>query len=83
MSADTASIDTAPRTLRGPVRRAERALALDLARGAMLLIIALANVAGVVFAGEPGVDATPEGADRSLNFLLFELVQPAGTRSSP
>ncbi|WP_240778042.1 DUF418 domain-containing protein [Nonomuraea basaltis] len=44
----------------------------------MLLIIALANVAGVVFAGEPGLDATPEGADRGLNLLLFELVHARG-----
>ncbi len=72
------SIDAAPRTPRGPVRRAERALAPDLARGAMLLIIALANVAGVVFAGQPGLDATPEGVDRGLNFLLFELVHARG-----
>ncbi|MEU4645241.1 DUF418 domain-containing protein [Micromonospora sp. NPDC023814] len=72
------SVDTARRTSRGAVRRAERALAPDLARGAMLLIIALANVAGVVFAGEPGLDATPEGADRGLNFLLFELVHARG-----
>ncbi|MGO4417650.1 DUF418 domain-containing protein [Streptomyces sp. MCAF7] len=74
------SADTAPRTSRGrgPVRRAERALAPDLARGAMLLIIALANVAGVVFAGEPGLDTTPEGADRGLNFALFELVHARG-----
>ncbi|MEU8250128.1 DUF418 domain-containing protein [Nonomuraea sp. NPDC048916] len=72
------SIDTASRTSRGPVRRAERALAPDLARGAMLLIIALANVAGVVFAGQPGLDATPEGVERGLNFLLFELVHARG-----
>lgn len=72
------SIATAPRISRGPARRAERALAPDLARGAMLLIIALANVAGVVFAGEPGLDTTPEGADRGLNFLLFELVHARG-----
>ncbi|MEV0648156.1 DUF418 domain-containing protein [Phytomonospora sp. NPDC050363] len=72
------STDTAARTTRGPVRRAERALAPDLARGAMLLLIALANVAGVVFAGEPGLDTTPEGADRGLNFLLYELVHARG-----
>ncbi|TNH29927.1 DUF418 domain-containing protein [Micromonospora orduensis] len=73
------SVDTAPRrTSRGPVLRTERALAPDLTRGAMLLIIALANVAGVVFAGEPGLDATPTGIDRGLNFLLFELVHARG-----
>ena len=38
--------------VRGPVRSTERALAPDLARGAMLLFIAIANCAGVVFAGE-------------------------------
>ncbi|MEU8333566.1 DUF418 domain-containing protein [Micromonospora sp. NPDC048839] len=69
---------TAVRTSRGPVLRTERALAPDLARGAMLLIIALANVVGVVFAGEPGFDATPEGVDRGLNLLLFELVHARG-----
>lgn len=72
------SVDTAPRTSRGPVLRTERALAPDLARGAMLLIIAVANAAGVVFAGEPGLDTTPEGVDRGLNFLLFELAHARG-----
>ncbi|MFG1838069.1 DUF418 domain-containing protein [Micromonospora sp. NPDC049175] len=66
------------RTSRGPVLGVERALAPDLARGAMLLIIALANVAGVVFAGEPGLDATPEGVDRGLNLLLLDLVHARG-----
>jgi uncharacterized protein len=72
------STEITPRMTRGPVRRAERALAPDLARGAMLLIIALANVAGVVFAGEPGLDPTPEGSDRGLTFLLFDLVHARG-----
>ncbi|MEV0195594.1 DUF418 domain-containing protein [Nonomuraea sp. NPDC050691] len=72
------SIHLTSRTSRGPVRRAERALAPDLARGAMLLIIALANAAGVVFAGEPGLDPTPDGVDGGLNFLLFELVHARG-----
>ncbi|MGC5290637.1 DUF418 domain-containing protein [Micromonospora sp. DT231] len=70
--------DTVVRTSRGPVLGVERALAPDLARGAMLLIIALANVAGVVFAGEPGLDATPEGVDRGLNLLLLDLVHARG-----
>ncbi|MFI9816335.1 DUF418 domain-containing protein [Saccharothrix variisporea] len=69
---------TAPRTTRGPVRRGERALAPDLARGVMLLIIALANVAGVVFAGEPGLDPSPEGVDRGLTFLLYDLAHARG-----
>jgi len=43
--------DDAAHVTRGPVQRGERALAPDLARGAMLLFIALANGAGVVFGG--------------------------------
>ncbi|MQY05877.1 DUF418 domain-containing protein [Actinomadura macrotermitis] len=70
--------DTPTRAPGGPVRRADRALAPDLARGAMLLIIAVANVAGVVFAGEPGLAPRPEGADRGLTFLLFELAHARG-----
>lgn len=44
----------------------------------MLLIIAVANVAGVVFAGEPGLDTTPHGAERVLNFWFFEFVHARG-----
>jgi uncharacterized protein len=72
------STDTEARPVRGPVRRAERALAPDLARGAMLLIIALANVAGVVFAGEPGADPAPEGADRGGNLIMFLFLHARG-----
>jgi uncharacterized membrane protein YeiB len=72
------SFDVAPRTWRGPVRAAERALAPDLARGVMLLIIALANIAGVIFAGEPGLDPAPEGVDRGITFLLYELAHARG-----
>ncbi|MDQ3785916.1 MAG: hypothetical protein M3422_01570, partial [Actinomycetota bacterium] len=72
------NFDVAPRTWRGPVRTAERALAPDLARGVMLLIIALANIAGVIFAGEPGLDPAPEGVDRGITFLLYELAHARG-----
>jgi uncharacterized protein len=63
--------DTAPA---GPVRRAKRALAPDLARGAMLLFIALANAANFAFAGQPGLDGTPHGLQRAVNFLMATLV---------
>lgn len=59
---------------RGPVRGAERALAPDLARGAMLLFIALANAAGAFFASAPGVDTTPHGAERAYNVFMFAFV---------
>jgi uncharacterized membrane protein YeiB len=59
---------------KGPVRRAERALAPDLARGAMLLFIALANAANFAFAGQPGLDGTPHGLQRAVNFLMTTLV---------
>ncbi|MFJ4776304.1 DUF418 domain-containing protein [Streptomyces sp. NPDC088762] len=71
-------VDLTGRTPTGPVRRAERALAPDLTRGAMLLIIALANSAGVAFAGEPGLEGAPHGVDRGLTFLLFELAHARG-----
>ncbi|MET7401961.1 DUF418 domain-containing protein [Dactylosporangium sp. NPDC005572] len=58
----------------GPVRRAERALAPDLARGAMLLFIALANAANFAFAGQPGLDPTPHGLERVVNFLMATFV---------
>jgi uncharacterized membrane protein YeiB len=63
---------TTPRP--GPVRRGERALAPDLARGAMLLFIALANAANFAFAGQPGLDGTPHGAQRVVNFLMATFV---------
>ncbi|PWR05537.1 hypothetical protein DKT68_26485 [Micromonospora acroterricola] len=61
-----------PRT--GPVPRADRALAPDLARGAMLLFIALANAANFAFAGQPGLDGTPHGLQRAVNFVLATFV---------
>lgn len=59
---------------RGPVTGAERALAPDLLRGAMLLLIALANSANYAFAGQPGVDGTPHGLERIFNLLKTTLV---------
>ena len=58
----------------GPVRRSERALAPDLTRGAMLLFIALANAANFAFAGQPGLDGTPHGLQRVVNFLMSTFV---------
>lgn len=62
---------TAPR---GPVRRDERALAPDLARGAMLLFIALANAAGAAFGGQPGAEPHPRGLECGVNLLMFTFV---------
>ena len=59
---------------RGPVTGKERALAPDLIRGAMLLLIGLANSANFAFAGQPGVESTPHGLERILNFLKLTLV---------
>lgn len=60
---------------RGPVRSRERALAPDLARGFMLLFIALANAGGVVFAAnEPGLDPTPHGLERVVNAFMMLFV---------
>ncbi|GIH13022.1 DUF418 domain-containing protein [Rugosimonospora africana] len=61
-------------TVAGPVQRAERALAPDLARGAMLLFIALANAANCAFAGQPGIDGTPHGWERVVNFFMVTFV---------
>lgn len=59
---------------RGPVTGRERALAPDLIRGAMLLLIALANAANFGFAGAPGVNGTPHGLERIFNLLKLTLV---------
>jgi uncharacterized protein len=61
------------RPVRGPVRGGERTLASDLARGAMLLLIGVANAAGVALGG-PGVARDPQGIDRALNLLMNTLV---------
>lgn len=63
-----------PTPTAGPVLRSERALAPDLARGAMLLFIALANAANFAFAGQPGIDGTPHGLQRAVNFFMITFV---------
>ena len=50
----TAPAQPAPPSLRGPVRPGERALAPDLARGFMLLLIVLANSTWYLWAASPG-----------------------------
>ncbi|MEU4193656.1 DUF418 domain-containing protein [Kribbella sp. NPDC026611] len=59
---------------RGPVTGKERALAPDLIRGAMLLLIGLANSANFAFAGQPGVATSPHGFERVLNLLKLTFV---------
>jgi uncharacterized membrane protein YeiB len=63
-----------PADHRGPVTGAERALAPDLIRGGMLLLIGLANSANFAFAGQPGLNGSPHGLERILNFLKITLV---------
>lgn len=63
-----------PRLARGPVQPRERALAPDLARGAMLLLIALANGAGAFFGTAPGVEQAAHGLERAYNIFMFSFV---------
>ncbi|WP_238161231.1 DUF418 domain-containing protein [Kribbella antibiotica] len=65
---------TLPADHRGPVTGTERALAPDLIRGAMLLLIGLANSSNFAFAGQPGVETTPQGFERIINFLKLTFV---------
>ena len=58
---------------RGPVRPAERQLAPDLARGAMLLFIALVNAPGLA-PGGPAQSALLQSAERVANALLSLFV---------
>jgi uncharacterized protein len=61
----------------GPTTRAERSLAPDLARGSVLLFIALANVSVYHYGRELGVGYRPadgSGLDRTLDLLVAMLV---------
>ncbi|WP_025274367.1 DUF418 domain-containing protein [Haloglycomyces albus] len=51
-----------------------RVLTPDLARGIMLLCIAIANSAGIFLARTPGLEADPEGMERGMNAVLTLLV---------
>src|SRR5690606_19355021 len=62
----------------GPVPAGERALAPDLARGAMLLVIAVANAAGLFLGTTPGLEPNPEGVERLFNLLMTVLVHARG-----
>lgn len=76
--------EVTPRTVpashaaRGPVLRSERVLAPDLARGAMLLVIALANAAVIFFADAPGYEPAPEGLERAYDIVMFTFVHARG-----
>lgn len=69
-----ATTQPAPADHRGPVTGAEQALAPDLIRGGMLLLIGLANAANFAFAYQPGLNGSPHGLERILNFLKITLV---------
>lgn len=64
----------ADRAAPGPTPVPERALAPDLARGGMLLLIAVANASGVFLASAPGLEPDPVGAERAYNLLLALFV---------
>ncbi|MDA2804677.1 DUF418 domain-containing protein [Nocardiopsis suaedae] len=58
----------------GPVRRSERSLAPDLARGGMLLVIALAHTGMALFATVPGFAPDPMGLERAYDVFMFTVV---------
>lgn len=60
-------------TALGPVSSTERAVAPDLARGAMLLFIALANSAGYA-AAETFANASIEALERGVEFVMLTFV---------
>ena len=57
-----------------PIQPADRALAPDLGRGTMLLLIALANGAGVSAAAAFGPTIAPVAAERLVTATMFTLV---------
>lgn len=70
---------TATPTYRGPARTGERALAPDLARGAMLLLIVLANTPWYLYGSEPGSSTVhpeaPRGPiDTVVQFVIMTVV---------
>jgi uncharacterized protein len=69
----TESSDGHSPAVRGPVRLAERTLAPDLARGAMLLFIALVNAPGLA-PGGPARGALLRSAEHAANAILSVFV---------
>ncbi|MDA2812542.1 DUF418 domain-containing protein [Nocardiopsis sp. RSe5-2] len=58
----------------GPVPRSERSLAPDLARGGMLLFIALAHTGMALFATVPAFAPDPQGLERAYDVFMFTVV---------
>ena len=59
---------------RGPTKDSERALAPDLARGAMLLLIALAHTTGLFFVSAHGAGQEMSGVERAFEIAMSTLV---------
>ncbi|MGF1648452.1 MAG: DUF418 domain-containing protein [Kineosporiaceae bacterium] len=79
MSTDAAAPTPPPARVApvGPTKHSERSLAPDLARGSVLLFIALANVSVYHYGRELGLGYRPadgSGLDRTLNFLVAMLI---------
>lgn len=71
---NSSTVTSSARTA-APVTSSERSLAPDLARGFMLLFIALANAGNWAFAGSPGLDPHPTGwFAKAWNFLDLLLI---------
>ncbi|WAE73153.1 DUF418 domain-containing protein [Streptomonospora nanhaiensis] len=64
----------APPPSRGPTKDSERALAPDLARGAMLLLIALAHATGLFFVSAHGAGQATGVAERAFEIAMSTLV---------
>lgn len=73
----------APAQLRGPTALAARAVGPDLARGAMLLLIALANAHAYLHGPDVGVRGYPEQLDRTDALVVWLLMTAVDGRAYP